>query len=611
MKQWETIAAQHKAGKLNDTLYLVKAQLLTEESFKDPALKDRLSLYRQIAWSDTAYRPFRVKYFAFLANHASLVHQEGYAIYYLQKMEEELMQIKPYVSSLNQPRLLLGIYGDNEQTNLKRRIAIIDSVMPILRSLPGKISQQSVPINTCLNAFTILKHAAQLYLARKDTVKVLGLVGLSRKIWNQLDKKKGLDKGKTEQCQMSLYLIEYAGARALSEPNRGREILKNAYQEITAQNSHITPLFRRPFERTILGRLIDFYIDQNQKDSANYYFNKFKNTVASYKKNESGDGTKFLLYSGKVQAMNRNYLAAYQNTLHAYELNDSIISIKIADIQNNMYASVVSEQRSEALVTAGKEKQKRNLIIFIISAALIITITVFVRRQRIGAAKAERQIDELNKTTQIQIAELEAANNLVQKRMGMELHDDIAGRLVNICNFIETKTFEENDPEKKKTLETLAEMAKDAYLNTRSKSHEWYFKGLEDGKIGFSQRIIQIVEQALPVGKYEKQIEIDDDSLEHISSQIRIHILRIIQEAVANILKHARASKVKLFIYEEDGSIALQIADNGRGFSVLSKRKGLGLQSLQNRIKEMGGSLEIDSSGQGTDLLFVIPLLNQ
>ena len=607
-QDWQNILAQHETKKLHDTLYLLKAQALTEQSFKDPTLKEKLSAYRKIAWSKNDYRPFRVKYYAFLANHATFLYQEGFAIYYLQKMEEELQKIEPYINSLNQPRLLLAIYGKNNRTNQLKRITIIDSVMPFLRSLPGKLSKQSVPINTCINAFTILNHSSRLYLERKDTASVFKVVNLSRKIWNELEKKRGLDQGKLEQCHLSLYLIEYTASEILSRKDEEREILNRAYSTVTSKSSHINPEFKNAVERTILGRLIDYNIEQNHADSMNYYFTKFKNKVASYKKNETGDGIKFLLYSGKVHAQNREYRTAYQNVLRAYEMNDSIISIKTADIQNNMYAHLVAEQRKEALVVAEQQKRDDNLVISMI-AGLLITITgLFAWGLKVSRLKSRKQIEELNKITHIQIAELEANTNLIQKKMGMELHDDIAGRLVNICNFIETQTLDEKDPERSRTLKTIGEMARDAYTNTRLKSHDWYFKGIEEERIGFSQRVFKIVDQALPDGKYEKQIEIDDESLEKVSPEMRIHLLRIIQEAVTNILKHAKASKVKLFLYGEDGSVTLQITDNGKGFDVTSKSKGLGLKSLKNRIDEMNGSVEITSPGQGTELLFTAPL---
>ena len=609
-QDWEKIKLEHSAGFLHDTAYLIKAQALTEDSFKDPSLKEKLAIYREIAWNDIAYQPFRVKYFAFLANHATLVHKEGFAIYYLGKMEEELRKIKPYVNSLNQPRLLLAIYGQNDYTNHPRRIAIIDSVMPFLKTLPEMLSTQAVPINTCLNAFTILKQCTQLYLARKDTVKVLEMVSLSRRIWSELAKKRGLDKVKIQHCRLTVYLIESSGARVLSEKTKEREILNAAYQDIISRDNQLSALFKRPFERTILGRLIDYHLNENQVDSSNYYFGIFKDKVGAYKKNESGDGTKFLLYSGKISAKNGDYLAAYKEVLRAYEMNDSIISIKTADIHNNMYAHLVAEQRNEALKTAEEQNEKRNIEIFVIVMLLVFTVAAFLWRLRISVLASKRKIEDLNQTTQIQIAELETHASVVQKKMGMELHDDIAGRLVNICNFIETQALEERDPEISGTLTTIGKMARDAYTHTRLISHDWYFDGLKQEGIAFSKRVFTIVGLALPKPKYETKIEIDDQSMEKLSSETRIHLLRIIQEAVVNILKHAKASKVELFIYEEEGSLVLQITDNGKGFNALSPGagEGFGLKSLKNREKELNGTLLITSSAKGTELMFNIPV---
>jgi signal transduction histidine kinase len=608
VKEWKAIAAAHQARKLNDTLYLHQAQLLTERSFTDPSLKEKLVLYREIAWSDTAYQRFRVKYFAFLANQTAKLHQEGFSIYYLEKMEEELQKVKPYVNSLNQPRLLLGIYGENNNTNFEKRIAIIDSVMPFLKSLPKIVSRQPVSINTCINAFNILKHASQLYLVMKDTVHVLAVADLSQKLWNHVENKGGFDNGKMQQCRFAMQLTESVAARILSEPGRESKILTTVYQDITAPENKVSALFKRPMERTILGKLIDFYIFKNQVDSVNYYFGQFKNKVASYSKSEAGDGTKFLIYSGKVYALNNDYKTAYQRILRAYEINDSIISIKMSDIQNNMYAHLIAEQRSEALIVAEREKSERNMLIIIIASLFVISVIGFLWRARAASAKAGKQIEELNKVTQIQIAELETAANLAQKRMGMELHDDIAGRLVNVCNFVETRTFDEKDPERRKVFSQIGEMVRDAYTSTRLKSHEWYFTGEKGEQTVFSQRVAKIIEQALPDGKYDKQIEIDDDSLVKMSPEIRINLLRIIQEVMANILKHAKASRVKLFLYQEDDSLALQISDNGKGFDPDSNFEGFGLKSLRSRVAEMRGSLQITSSRNGTELSLTIPV---
>ena len=92
---------------------------------------------------------------------------------------------------------------------------------------------------------------------------------------------------------------------------------------------------------------------------------------------------------------------------------------------------------------------------------------------------------------------------------------------------------------------------------------------------------------------------------------MRIHLLRIIQEAVSNILKHAKADKVKLFMYEEDNLLHLQIIDNGKGFTKTlqpKKKESVGLISLKNRVKEMNGTIDIITNSNGTEILCAIPV---
>ncbi|WP_192579336.1 sensor histidine kinase [Dyadobacter aurulentus] len=609
-KDWKDIADQHRAGAIHDTVYLLKAQRLTESSFKDPLLKDRLADYKKVAWSNKDYQPFRIKYYAFLANHASALHQDGFAIYYVQKMEEELQKVKPYVNSLNQPRLLLYVYGTNDYTNHEKRLAIIDSITPFLKTLPALVSRQTVNINTCINAFTILKQSAALYASRKDTTKALEMQDLARKLLRVLRNKPNVDAGKIVHGQLLLYLIESDVAKLLSRKEEEGRILNAAYQATMSRDTVGNPIYKSAFESTILGRLIDYHIARKQIDSANYFFGLYKNKVQSSKGTATADGNRFRLYSGKINAVNGAYGAAYEDVLRASQITDSIVSIRTADIQNNMYANVIAEQRYEALIASQAQNGKRNVIIFAIIIALIATVAGFLWVLRANKKKAGRQIEKLNETTQIQIAELEAHANVIQKKLGLELHDDIAGRLASVVNYVETKILEEHDPGTRDKLAVIAGMTRSAYTSARSKSHEWYFKSSEEEKIAFSQRISYIVRLALPDDQYEKQIEIDDQCIEGMSPEMRIHLLRIIQEAVANILKHAKASKVKLFIYEDDGSAVLQISDNGKGFDqkLKLKAKGIGLESVKARTRELNGSLEIASSGSGTELLFHIPL---
>ncbi len=607
---WESIRIMHQTKKMHDTVYLAQAQALTEESFKNPLLKEKLSTYKVVAWSSPAYQKYRVKYYAFLANHTTALHQDGYAIYYLQKMEEELKRIPPYINSLNQPRLMLNLYGDKGHANMEKSIAIIDSITPFLKTLPTAVSKGQVNINTCINAFTILKQAGSIYIADNDKRKVLELLNIAKNLWQQLKRQSGSDKGKLTQCQLSYYLMQADASKYLGQDQRQADYLNSAYGIITSNDRIIVPLFKLPFSGTILGRLIDLYIEKKQIDSAGYFLDQYQASVSKPSQAKSLDGSKILRYTAKVQAAKDNYQSAYESMLKAYAINDSITVIRVADIQNNMYAHLIAEQRSEALLVQQAGIARRNNLIFGIITILVISVVAFLWLLKINQEKSERQLSKLNESTQIQIAQLESHANEIQKRFGMELHDDVAGKLVHLVNYVELQAAEENDSRVRDQLAGIAEIARDAYASTRTKSHEWYLRGSDSDKILFSERVRQIVGLALPGSRYEKQIEIDDQSLEKIDFQTRIELLRIIQEAVTNTLKHARARRVKLFIYEDDNAIILQISDNGRGFDVLAgqHRPGLGLASIRQRTRQINGSVEITSSTKGTTVLVSIPV---
>lgn len=95
---------------------------------------------------------------------------------------------------------------------------------------------------------------------------------------------------------------------------------------------------------------------------------------------------------------------------------------------------------------------------------------------------------------------------------------------------------------------------------------------------------------------------------DRLTPAARASVLRIVQEALQNVRKHAAASRVSIGV-EDD---ALVIADNGRGFDVMrlasSARRNFGLQFMRERAELMGGQLQIESrQGEGTRILLRLP----
>jgi PAS domain S-box-containing protein len=87
-------------------------------------------------------------------------------------------------------------------------------------------------------------------------------------------------------------------------------------------------------------------------------------------------------------------------------------------------------------------------------------------------------------------------------------------------------------------------------------------------------------------------------------------IFRIFQEAMTNVLRHSRATKVNVIIEEEDGELLLEVSDNGRGISEFEKRGALslGLLGMRERAHSIGGTIEIiGAAGRGTRLIVRLP----
>jgi signal transduction histidine kinase len=85
-------------------------------------------------------------------------------------------------------------------------------------------------------------------------------------------------------------------------------------------------------------------------------------------------------------------------------------------------------------------------------------------------------------------------------------------------------------------------------------------------------------------------------------------ILRVAQEALANVGRHARASHVIVSLGAENGTVALGIRDDGAGFDTNQGRRGQGVTNMHARAEEFGGSFELVSRpGNGTSISFSIP----
>jgi two-component system sensor histidine kinase UhpB len=106
--------------------------------------------------------------------------------------------------------------------------------------------------------------------------------------------------------------------------------------------------------------------------------------------------------------------------------------------------------------------------------------------------------------------------------------------------------------------------------------------------------------------------------VDELSYERQRAVLRVIQEGLANVFRHAQATEVKVAMEVADTHFKLRIRDNGRGMPINQPRSGpkaisfgVGIPAMRARLQQMGGALEIHSSPttgrRGTTLCAVIP----
>jgi signal transduction histidine kinase len=116
--------------------------------------------------------------------------------------------------------------------------------------------------------------------------------------------------------------------------------------------------------------------------------------------------------------------------------------------------------------------------------------------------------------------------------------------------------------------------------------------------------------------KLELHVHIEAPSAETLDGAAATNLFRIVQEALNNIEKHARATEARISLLEEDKLLRLEIADNGRSFSpthaaTAQKNGSLGLVSMRERAEMLGGTFEIEAQhGNGTTVKAAVPMAN-
>lgn len=247
-----------------------------------------------------------------------------------------------------------------------------------------------------------------------------------------------------------------------------------------------------------------------------------------------------------------------------------------------------------------------------IFSAFILSVGVylFIKYRKTTIQKLEENNQEAQSTIEQLEKEVltkqEKEREEERQRISEELHDGALGKLFGTrmgLGFLDLS----NTQSKEKYQSFLNEL-QEVEKEIREVSHK-LSTNLDGSDIGFVGIVEQLLKDKSVLNKSNYTLDIDKSiNWKSINEVHRVNLYRIIQEALQNIIKHAKAKNVRITITYNNNRINTEIKDDGVGFDTSKRKKGIGVNNIKSRVKRLKGSLLINSeSNKGTSLNIEFP----
>jgi signal transduction histidine kinase len=225
-------------------------------------------------------------------------------------------------------------------------------------------------------------------------------------------------------------------------------------------------------------------------------------------------------------------------------------------------------------------------------------------RERLRTEQAEEEMRQLSR-------KLVNAQEEERRGISRELHDEVGQMLTALRVQLGKlgKSRQGSDEEYAANLEDARELIAQTLNSVRTIASGLRPSVLDDLGVGaalqwqareFSRRTgvpVEVVIEGLPA---------------NLPDRHRTCIYRVVQEALTNCARHAAAKSIRIALHTEADRLALTIHDDGRGIAEHSGSAGLGLIGIDERVRELGGQLTIQSQpGKGTLLKISIPVASE
>ena len=351
--------------------------------------------------------------------------------------------------------------------------------------------------------------------------------------------------------------------------------------------------------------MAEFYYAINKKDSA-LVISKRSYTIGKQIKNYY-EVSRSLLMLSKIEEGETGKQYLYEHI----KLNDSLLDVERAS--RNKFTRIQYE--TDTYIDETKRLATQNILIVVIGLiiilffALIVVIRVQITKNKILRFESEQQKanEEIYTLMLRQQAKIEEGRLLERHRISEEIHDSILNRLSGTRLGLEFLSMNEGKIKEKYSL--YINELQSIEREIRDLSHELRYTQLDS-----DEDFIAILENYIgnQSNHHAIQYNIKQNGTifwEDINSYIKVNLYRIIQEAIQNVLKHAKASTITISFSINSSTLHLDIIDDGIGFNSNQKNDGIGLLNIKSRVSNLRGKIKINSEiKNGTTLAINVPL---
>ncbi len=332
------------------------------------------------------------------------------------------------------------------------------------------------------------------------------------------------------------------------------------------------------------------------------------------------------LVLAKTTGITRDFLAALKQSSDVDRANASKysndyirISDSIQDVERNSKEKFSRlELETDEIIESNTqlEERNRNLLYFFVVTAIMLGFLFIIRTQRAktrelvlkqAQQKANEDIYNLMMAQQTVVDE---SRNVEKKRIARELHDGVLGRMFGARLNLDSLNTSTDEESVQKRFNYLSEL-KNIEQDLREISHD-----LNREKTDLINNFVSIVNNLLEEQEASFDVKVVSTidvtiKWDKIHNTIKINLYRILQEGLQNINKYAKAKNIKVEINGDKENVYLIVEDDGEGFEVNKKSKGIGLQNMISRTNECHGIFDVKSEkGKGTSIIITIPYEN-